>query len=459
MQDLTRLVEKQRYFFQSGQTIPLEYRVKNLKKLFQAIHASETEILQALEHDLGKCSIESYITEIGFVLAETEFMLKHINKYSSPRPVKTPLMYFGARSLIYPQPRGVVLIMGPWNYPCQLLLAPLVGAIAAGNCAVLKPSEWAPHTAQVLSKIIGNQYDPEYIAVVSGDASTASRLLENHFDHIFFTGGTAIGRLVMQAAARNLTPVTLELGGKSPCIVDKDCNIDIAARRIVWGKYLNAGQTCVAPDYLLVHQDIKTVLLQSMARVIKQLYGPDARNCPHYSRIVSRHHFRRLESYLTDGRVILGGLRDESILCINPTILDQVSHDAPVMQEEIFGPILPVIEYRELEEAVAFVNDRPRPLALYFFSTDKHKQNRIMKETTSGGLCINDTITHITSPYLPFGGIGHSGQGSYHGAYSFDAFSHLKSVLKQPARLDAPFRYPPYRFPLSTFKKIMRLLK
>lgn len=459
MQDLTLLVEKQRCFFQSGQTIPLDYRVQQLRKLYQAIQCSESEILEGLKCDLGKCSIESYITEIGFVLAEIEYMLKHMKKFSSPRSVKTPLLYFGARSLLYPQPRGVVLIMGPWNYPFQLLLAPLVGAVAAGNCAVVKPSELAPHTGQIISKIIAGCYSPEYIAVVSGDASTASRLLDNHFDHIFFTGGTTVGRLVMEAAARNLTPVTLELGGKSPCIVERDCNVDIAARRIAWGKYLNAGQTCVAPDYLLVHHEVKTALLQSMGEAIDQLYGPDARNCSHYSRIVSKAHFHRLESYLADGKVILGGLYDESTLCITPTILDQVSPESPVMQEEIFGPVLPVIEYRDLEKAIAFVNNRPRPLALYFFSTDKGKQERIMRETTSGGLCVNDTITQITSPYLPFGGIGNSGMGSYHGAYSFDTFSHLKSILKQPAGFDPPLRYPPYRLSLPAFKKILRFLK
>ncbi len=455
---IKELLIKQREYFNSGETRSLEFRAEQLRKAQSLLIDHEDEIFEALNMDLGKSAMESYISEVGFVQAELRYMLKNIRGLNQPTRVRTPLIYLGARSYIYNDPLGVVLIIGPWNYPLHLIMAPLAGAIAAGNCVILKPSELAPHTSRVIKKLLGNEFAREYIAVVEGGIETSQALLEEKFDHIFFTGGTEVGRIVMKAAAEKLTPVTLELGGKSPCVVDKNINIDYTARRICWGKFLNAGQTCVAPDYLLVHRDIKPELLEKMKEVITEFYGEDPRQCPDYARIINERHFDRILALLGEGDIITGGEAQREDRYISPTIIDWVSPDAPIMQEEIFGPILPVMEYEHLEEAIQFINLRPKPLALYFYSRDQKQQEKMMEETTSGGVCINDSIIHISNLELPFGGVGDSGIGSYHGKASFTTFSHQKSVMKNSMLFDLPVKYPAYKISLQKMKQLLRLM-
>jgi len=460
MQDLIikELLVKQREYFNSGKTRSIEFRTAQLKKVQSILVKNEAEIFEVLNMDLGKSPMESYISEVGFLQAEIRYMLKNIKRLNRATRVRTPLIYTGARSYIYNDPLGVVLIIGPWNYPLQLIIAPLLGAIAAGNCAVLKPSELAPCTSGIIKKIIESEFDQGFIAVVEGDVEVSRALLKEKFDHIFFTGGTEVGRIVMQAAARNLTPVTLELGGKSPCIVDRNINIDYAARRICWGKFLNAGQTCVAPDYLLVHRDIKQKLLEKMKKVLLEFYGNDPQLSTDFARIINDRHFNRLLKLLGKGDIITGGDVDQAERYIAPTIIDNVSPDDPVMQEEIFGPILPVMEYKKLDEVIHFINERPKPLALYFFSQDKSQQKRIMQETTSGGVCINDCLIHITTRELPFGGVGESGIGSYHGKATFTTFSHQKSVMINSMLFDMPVKYPNYKISLQKMKQMLKLL-
>jgi aldehyde dehydrogenase (NAD+) len=426
-------------------------------KLKAVLAKSEADILNALKKDLGKCDFEAYTTEVALVINDIDYMIKNIKRLSKPKKVKTPLMYIGGSSYVIPEPFGVVLIIGPWNYPFQLVMSPLVGAIAAGNCAVIKPSEFSPHISKVISKLIKETFSQNYIAVVEGGIETSQLLLEQKFDYIFFTGGTGIGKIVMAAAAKNLTPVTLELGGKSPCIVNYNANLKYAAKRIVWGKFLNAGQTCVAPDYLLVHKKIKEELLKNVIETVKEFYGDEPSISNFYSKIINERHFDRLISLLDEGKVLVGGKHNRENLYIAPTVVDPTSIQSKIMQEEIFGPILPVIEYEELNEAISFVNARPKPLALYFFSNDRKSMDRVIKETSSGGVCINDTISHITTPYLPFGGVGDSGMGNYHGSSSFDTFSHKKSVLRNQMTFDIKIKYPPYNISLNIIKKIMKL--
>jgi len=460
MQDLfiKELLVRQREYFNSGKTRDIAFRKAQLQKLQEMLSDNETEIFEALHMDLGKSAMESYMSEIGFVQSEIRYMLKNIKRFNQPARVRTPLIYPGGSSYIYNDPLGVVLIIGPWNYPLQLIMAPLLGAIAAGNCTVLKPSELAPCTSQVIKGLIEAEFDQEYIAVVEGGAQVSQALLDEKFDHIFFTGGTEVGKIVNEAAARTLTPVTLELGGKSPCIVDRDVNIEYTARRICWGKFLNAGQTCVAPDYLLVHRDIKQELLSKMKKVLVEFYGDDPQQSDDYAQIINDRHFDRLLELMEEGDIITGGEAKRTERYIAPTIIDQVSPDAPIMQEEIFGPILPVIEYEQLEEVVHFINERPKPLALYFFSRDKGQQKKIMQETTSGGVCINDCLIHITSRELPFGGVGASGMGEYHGKASFTTFSHQKSVMKNTMWFDMPVKYPSFKISLQKMKKLLKLM-
>lgn len=457
-EEIKHLLEKQRDFYSSGATREILFRIKQMQKLAQAIEYREEEILRALKLDLGKSPVEAYLSELGMVKAELSYIIKNLRQWAKPERVRTPMLFFGGKSQIYPEPLGQVLIISPWNYPFYLGMAPLVGAMAAGNCVVLKPSELAPHTSALLCKLSSEIFAEEYIAVLEGGAESSQALLEQCFDHIFFTGGPMIGKIVMQAAAQNLTPVTLELGGKSPCIVEKDIQIEYAARRIVWGKFLNAGQTCVAPDYLLVNRQIKEALLAQLQQVISEFYGPDPRDCSDYARIINEPHFRRLEALLSDGLIICGGELDRSEKYIAPTIIDGISAASPIMQEEIFGPLLPVLDYESLDEAINFVNSRPKPLALYFFSRDKSQQDQILRQTTSGGVCINDTLSHISSPELPFGGVGASGMGSYHGRASFEVFSHRKSVLKQTFLFDFPVKYPPYKISLQQIRRLLKLL-
>ena len=436
------LIQQQREFFRTEQTQEISFRLEQLAKLKQSIIDRQEAILQASKADLGRPAFEAYF-EIA-TLSEINLTFKNLKTWAKPQRVKSPIDQFPASAWIQPDPLGVVLIIGPWNYPFQLIMSPLVGAIAAGNCAILKPSEHAPHTSRVLAELIADTFAPSYIAVVEGDASVSQQLLAEKFDHIFFTGGTAIGRIIMTAAAQYLTSVTLELGGKSPCIVDSDIHLDHAAKRIAWGKLINTGQTCIAPDYLLVHRQIKTDLVTRIKHYIRDFYGEDPAQSPDYGRIIHDRHFERLIAFLDRGEIILGGEYNLDERYLAPTLIDGVTWDDPVMQEEIFGPILPILTYDELEAAIFQVNARPKPLALYFFSRDRRKQERILQGTSSGGVCLNDTVMQVGVNALPFGGVGESGIGSYHGKASFDTFSHFKSVLKRNFWLDLEWRYAPY---------------
>jgi aldehyde dehydrogenase (NAD+) len=450
------IVARQREFFATGATKDLSFRIDRLKELGRALRDYEPELLAALKEDLGKPPAEAFTSEIGFLYADIRFALRHIKGWARPRRAKNPPIHVMTTARIYPEPYGTTLIIAPWNYPVGLLLSPLVGAIAAGNTAVLKPSEIAAHTSRVIVKMIGATFDPSYVACVQGGAEAARGLLDEQFDYIFYTGSAGVGTLVMEAAARHLTPVTLELGGKSPCIVEDDAPLDVTAKRIVWGKFFNAGQTCVAPDYLLVNRGIKDALIDEMKRTIDSFYGADPKQSPDFGRIVSRRHFDRL-TRLMAGDIVAGGVTDPKTRYIAPTIIDGVSGDDPAMADEIFGPILPVIAYDELGQAIDFVNARPKPLALYFFSKDKKKQRRVIRETSSGGISINDTVIQYTSFYLPFGGVGNSGMGSYHGKASFDTFTHYKGTLRQVFLIDLKARYLPYRMGLWFFRLVMRL--
>ncbi len=447
------LIRKQRDFFGTGQTQSVDFRLQQLKALKQAILDHQDQIVAALKADLNKPEFETYLTEIG-VVREIDYAIKHLKRWMKPKSVFPGIQQLPAVARIYAEPLGVVLIVSPWNYPLQLMISPLVGAIAAGNCAVLKPSELAPQVSQVMAAMVAKIFDPAYISVVEGGVETSQALLEEKFDHIFFTGGTEIGKVVMAAAAKHLTPVTLELGGKSPCIVDADIQLDYAAKRIVWGKFLNAGQTCIAPDYLLVNRQIKPALMQAIQTCIQEFYGDDPAQSPDYARIISPKHFARLSRLLNQGNIVVGGKTDPDSRYISPTVIDQVGLEAPIMQEEIFGPILPVLEYDTLDEAIAIINRQSKPLALYVFSRDRPLQKRVLKETSSGNVCINDTVMQVGVSELPFGGVGHSGIGSYHGKASFDTFSHQKSVLYKTFWLDIKLRYAPYQGKLDFIKKL-----
>jgi aldehyde dehydrogenase (NAD+) len=452
---ISSIIQQQRSFFGTSKTKDVDFRLTQLRALRQAVVEHQDAVIAALKADLGKPEPEAYLTEIG-VTKEIDYAIKHLRVWAKPQKVSLPLEQLPGSARIYAEPLGVTLIIGPWNYPFHLMILPLVGAIAAGNCALLKPSELAPHTSRVLAELIQATFDPAYITVIEGGLEVSQALLDQKFDHIFFTGGTAIGKIVMAAAAKHLTPVTLELGGKSPCIVDADIQVTYAARRIVWGKFLNAGQTCIAPDYLLVDRRVKPALLEAMQVAIREFYGDDPAQSPDYARIVNLRHFSRLANLLQDGTVVIGGEKNPDDRYIAPTLLDQVSPEAQVMQDEIFGPILPVLDYDSLEEAIAFVNSKAKPLALYLFSKNRQVQQQVLRETSSGGACINDTVMQVAASTLPFGGVGESGIGSYHGKAGFDIFSHRKSVLHKSFWLDLNWRYPPYQGKLALFKRIIR---
>ncbi len=450
--EIPNLVRSQKEFFATGKTKDIQFRKQQLEKLKQAVKAHQEPITEALFEDLGKPKFEAILTEIANCEEETNYILKHLDSWAKNKPVKTSLNFFPANSFIVPEPLGQALIIGPWNYPFQLSILPLLGAIAAGNCAIIKPSEITPNVSKVIADVISQTFDPNYITVVEGNKTVAEELLQQKFDHIFYTGGARVGKIVMKAAAENLTPVTLELGGKSPCIVEPDIHIEHSARRIIWGKCLNAGQTCVAPDYLLVHREIKDQLVTAMKDCLNEFFGENPEESPDYARIVSDRHFNRLTEFLKDGNIIVGGETDAETRYIAPTLLENVSWDDAVMEEEIFGPILPIIEYDDLESAsakhgrspIAQINDRPKPLALYLFSKSKSKQQQVLQQTSAGGVTLNDTIIHLGSPELPFGGVGESGMGAYHGKASFDTFTHYKSVTNRKFWLDIKLRYPPY---------------
>ncbi len=431
-------------------------RRDNLIKLRNAIRKFEAEITRALFLDLRKSEFEAYATETGFVLEEFRYHLKHLKRWTKPKRLPTPLTSFPASSKINYEPKGRVLIISPWNYPFQLLVAPLIGALSAGNRVILKPSEISVNTAAVLKKMIDETFPPETVALFNGGAETARELLQLPFDHIFFTGSPRVGKIVMQEAAKHMTPVTLELGGKSPCIVDKDYNLRLAAKRIVWGKLLNAGQTCIAPDYLLVHKEIKDDFIEDLKERIVEVYGNDIKNHPDYPRIISVANMERLKTLIKGADVVFGGEYDVAERYFAPTILDNVTFDMPVMQQEIFGPVFPVLTFEDYDEVVAKINSRPKPLAMYLFSGNKKLQKEMVNRIPAGGVCINDTVMHIANPKLPFGGTGNSGTGKYHGKYSFETFSNAKPVVKRGNWPDVPVRYAPYGKKLKILKLLMR---
>jgi aldehyde dehydrogenase (NAD+) len=457
--DFTEHIARQRAFFLSGGTRSAEFRRAQLGRLLDAIGKYEEELLAALHADLRKPPKEAYASEIGFVLGEIRHALRHLDRWMKPEKRRSPLIAWPAKSAIHPEPMGVALILGPWNYPFQLLISPLVGAIAAGNCAILKPSELAPRTAEVVCKLVKETFADEHVAAVSGDHTTAEALLKGKFDTIFFTGSTRTGKAVMTAAAANLTPVTLELGGKSPCIVAADAPIETTARRIVWGKFMNAGQTCVAPDHVLVDRKIQSALIDALKAAITEFYGADPGRSPDYGRIINRRHFDRLTAYLAEAEVIFGGEHRADDLLIEPTILGTPKDGATLWEEEIFGPILPVIAYDNLEKELEAIGQGPVPLALYLFSNDAGLQETVLKSTRSGGVCINDTISHILARELPFGGLGESGMGQYHGKASFNAFTHRRAVMQRSTALDPKFRYPPPPLGLPALKRMLRIFR
>jgi aldehyde dehydrogenase (NAD+) len=456
--DITKTVESQRRFFEQGGTRDVSARIRQLNLLKDLVKTNEQAIFEAIGLDLGKSPLEAYVGEVAVLTTEIDYTVKRLPSWVRPDKVKTPFFHFPATSYIYPEPLGVVLIIGPWNYPFQLALTPLIGAIAAGNCSIIKPSELAPNTSGLIARLVGENFDPRVAAVIEGGVETSQELLSQRFDHIFFTGGTSVGRIIARAAAERLIPYTLELGGKSPCFVDRNVDLECAARRITWGKFFNAGQSCTAPDYLLIDTAVKTRFLELAKGYVKKFYGDDPRQSPDFARIVNTNHFDRLAELLAEGDVVLGGATDRDDKYIAPTIIDSVSPNHKIMQSEIFGPILPVIEYDDLRKAIGIVNSMPKPLALYIFSLNREFQGRILAETSSGGVTVNDVFMHGTTQTLPFGGVGDSGIGRYHGKASFDTFSNMKAVIRKGFRFDLDVRYPPYEGKLSRFRKLVKYL-
>ena len=452
--EIEKIVTMQRAYYESQKTKSLNYRMNALNRLEQAILKWEKRIEEALKRDLNKSVFEAYMTEVGMTLAELRYTKKNLKQWMRDKRVKTPLAQFPAKSYVKSEPYGVVLIMSPWNYPFMLCMEPLIGALAAGNCCVLKPSNYSPNVSKVIKAMIEEVFPQKYVAVVEGGRKENQNLLEQKFDYIFFTGGIKVGKLVMTKAAEHLTPVTLELGGKSPCIVEKTANLKLAAKRLVFGKFLNAGQTCVAPDYLLVQKEVKKEFLQYVLYWIKKMYGNDGEYGQDYPKIINEKHFERICHLIEGEEVLVGGKANPDTLQIAPTVLNHVKWDAPVMQEEIFGPVLPVLEFTKIEEAEQFVKERPKPLALYLFTQDKSIEKKITEGLSYGGGCVNDTIIHLATSYMGFGGVGESGMGNYHGKESFETFSHRKSMIKKYNWFDNPVRYVPYK---KTKERILRM--
>ena len=444
-QEIKDLVTRQRRYFQSGATLPVSARLAALRRLYDAISSHEKEIRRALQKDLGKSGFESYMCETGMVLEEISYMLKHTRKFAREQRVHTPLAQFCSRSYKKPSPYGVTLIMSPWNYPFMLTLSPLADALAAGNTAVVKPSAYSPYTSEVLLSILTECFDPKYVAVVTGGRAENTCLLREHFDYIFFTGSQAVGKEVMRSAAEHLTPVTLELGGKSPCIVDQTADIRLAARRIVFGKYLNCGQTCVAPDYVYCHRSVKDQLIKEVQKQIRRQYGKQPLHSSDYGKIINEKHFDRILGLIDEKKVVHGGGSDRSTLRIEPTVMDNVTFSDAVMQEEIFGPVMPILVFDSLDEVIRRINSMPHPLALYIFTSDKKTARKVTARCGFGGGCINDTIIHLATSEMGFGGFGESGMGAYHGKTGFDTFTHYKSIVDKKTWIDLPMRYQPYR--------------
>lgn len=456
--EILNLFNNQKKYFFEGNTKKINFRIKSLIKLKYLIKNNENLIIEALKKDLGKSEFESYATEIGLVYEELNLHIKNLTQWSKPKKVKSSLLYFKSKSYITYDPYGVTLIVGPFNYPFQLVILPLIGAISAGNCAIVKPSENSPSTSLLLEKLINDTFDSNYIHVVNplGGKETMEELLDIKFDYIFFTGSPKVGKIIMRKASENLIPITLELGGKSPCIVNKRTNIEMAAKRIVWGKFLNAGQTCVAPDYLFVEKSIKDSLLKALVKEINLQFGKDIIKSPDYPRIVNEPSLKRLIELLNDGKVYFGGDYDLEEKYLEPTILTDIKPNSRITEEEIFGPILPVFEFDDLEDVINYINSREKPLALYYFSENEKSVKKVLESTSSGGVTINDTIIHVASSHLPFGGVGPSGVGSYHGKSSFLNFSHSKSVVNRSTKLEFPFRFAPYKDKIKLIKKIMK---
>ncbi|NDV93231.1 aldehyde dehydrogenase family protein [Alteromonas sp. 345S023] len=449
-------VEQLRISFNSGRTRSLEWRKAQLMALKRMLVENQHDVLMALKADLGKCETESMVAEQGYLLSDIDHTLKHLSKWMRPRPVSTPLVAWPGKSFQQPEPLGTVLIIGAWNYPLQLLLAPYIAALAAGNCAILKPSELAEETSHLIARLIPNYMDTKCVAVIEGGKEETTALLACRWDHIFYTGGEAVGKIVMSAAAKHLTPVTLELGGKSPCIVDKNTNLTVTARRLVWGKWMNAGQTCIAPDYVLIESGFEHQFIDAIKKELTTQYGKKPLTSKDYGNIINHRHLARLKSYLEGTNKVYGGDVDETRPAMSPTLVLAPTSDAKVMQEEIFGPILPIVTVSNINEAIQFINARPKPLALYAFSDDDSVLDNIIAQTSSGSVCTNDTMLFMTNPELPFGGVGNSGMGSYHGRAGFDTFSHIKTVMKRAFAFDVPFRYAPFsKLKLWLLKKFL----
>ena len=425
-----------------------------LKQLKQAILDHEKNLIQALHADLNKPEQEAYSLEIHFK-KEIDYTLKNLNNWVKPQTAAIPFYLLPGTAQTYPEPLGIILMISPWNYPFQLTITPLIGAIAAGNCAIIKPSEHSPHTSDAIATLIAETFPANFISVIQGDIEISQALLAQKFDHIFFTGSSKVGKIVMESAAKTLTPVTLELGGKSPCIVESEIDLDCTARRIIWGKFINTGQSCIAPDYLLVNRSIKSALIAKLQETIQTFFGQDPAQSPDYGRIINQTQFERLSALLQQGEIICGGKTNASDRYIAPTMIDNPPLDSDLMETEIFGPILPILEYNDFKDAIAFINARPKPLAIYFFSNNKTQQNLIIQSTSSGSLCINDTMVQAGISELPFGGVGNSGMGRYHGKASFDTFSHLKSICKRSFLFDLNLRYPPYAGKLNLLKRLL----
>lgn len=454
--DLDEIMLKQRQFFASGATKDVKNRRKHLKKLKQAIKENESSIYDALQSDFGKSPFETYVSEIGTILVELGHTISHLKSWAKPKRGKTPVSHLPGRSRIYAEPYGTVLIISPWNYPFNLAMAPVIGAISAGNTVFLKPSGAAPMTSRILYNILTGVFPTEWVAVFQ-EEEVKKTILDLKYDYIFFTGGPEVGKLVMEKAAVHLTPLTLELGGKSPCLVLDDADFTVAARRVAWGKFFNCGQTCVAPDYLMITEKAKKPFFDAVKSEVKKFYGDNPASSPDFARVINDRHWERIEKLLHKGKIVLGGEVDRKTRYIAPTIIDGISPKDPVMQEEIFGPVLPVITIESLDEAINFINERPKPLALYVFTSKRKNSGRVISETSYGGGCVNDTLKHFANGHIPFGGVGESGMGSYHGRGSFDTFTHYKSVYYNPTFFDNPLIYAPYtNFAANLIRKIVR---
>lgn len=447
MNSIEQTFHNSKQYFSTHETKDIKFRKKQLKLLTKSIKNHENDLLDAFQKDLGKNKVESYATEIGFTLKSLKTARKELKNWSKQKQVNTPIFMFPTKSYIMKEPYGTVLIIGPFNYPFQLLIEPLIGAIAAGNTVILKPSEFTPHVSAVIQQLIEDVFAPEYISVCQGDAETTQSLIHLPFDYVFFTGSEQVGRIVYQAASEHLTPVTLELGGKSPVIVDETANIKVASERISFGKFINAGQTCVAPDYILVNSKVKDALITSLKQTITEFYGKSIQDSPDFGRIVNQPHFHRLDNLLKThySNIVFGGQTSENDKYIAPTILDNITFDSKIMEDEIFGPILPIITYDDFDEAIDLIRTKPKPLSLYLFSEDENATERVLNEISFGGGAINDTIMHLANSNLPFGGVGASGIGQYHGKYSFDTFSHAKSYIFKSTRLESSLFFPPYK--------------